>query len=76
MVSSEATVSERPSCLAASSHSAFDVTLWQVDPLVTLKYPPILLIWTQVLIALKVRKMATAEKTYRNVIHLRYRNHF
>ena len=39
MVSSEADVSERPSCLAASSHSAFDVTLWQVDPVVTLVYP-------------------------------------
>jgi len=33
-------VSERPSCLAASSHSSFDVTLSQVDPLVTMMYAP------------------------------------
>jgi len=33
-------VSERPNCLAASSHSAFDVTLSQVDPLVTMMYAP------------------------------------
>ena len=37
--SSSAPVSERPSCLAASSHSAFDVTLSQSDPLATLMYP-------------------------------------
>jgi len=33
-------VSERPSCIAASSHSASDVTLSQVDPLVTMMYAP------------------------------------
>ena len=38
MVSSEAAVSENPSCLAASSQSAFDVNLLHVDPLVTLVY--------------------------------------
>ena len=37
--SSVAEVSEKPSCLAASSQSDFDVTLWQLDPLVTLVYP-------------------------------------
>ena len=40
MDSSKATVSERPSCLAASSQSAFDVTLSQKDSLVTRAYPP------------------------------------
>ena len=32
-------MSLKPSCLAASSQSSFDVTLSQVDPLVTLIYP-------------------------------------
>ena len=35
---SETVVSERPRYVAASSHSAFDVTLLQVDPLVTKVY--------------------------------------
>ena len=39
MFSTSALVSERPSCLAASSQSSSDVTLSQVDPLVTLIYP-------------------------------------
>lgn len=39
MPSSAADVSGRPSCRAASSHSAFDVILSQEYPLVTLMYP-------------------------------------
>ena len=37
-VSSVASVTECPSCNAASSHSTFDVILWQLDPLVTFTY--------------------------------------
>ena len=40
---STASLSESPNCLAAATHSSFDVTLvplMQVDPLVTFSYPP------------------------------------